>query len=292
MWLLLVAALVGVVHIHHAPSHDSQARFSDLLQAAFQRKLDFIVLTEHVPLGAKGPLPAANRAGLYLRPDGGRLLVLVGGEFGTQDGHLLAMDIPEVLPIEGVPGRQAIAAIHAAGGFAVVPHPFLHGGWKDWDAPFDGIEVHNNVVVFWSGVDPLLPLRMIRLVFDRDAVMRRLLLRPKRELDTWEELLAKGRRVFAFSGSDAHQNLSLLGWQVDPYAEVFRHVQTLCPDGPLDPEAVWKALRSGQCWIRYGFYDDRESEAERVGFPSGRVELQLDGGWRVLEIRQPRFWPH
>jgi hypothetical protein len=291
MWLLLVAALAGVVHVHHAPSHDSRADFQDLLQAAFDSKLDFLVLTEHVPSNSGGPLPGAEHAGLYPRPDGAQLLVLVGGEFGTLDGHLLALDIPERLPIEGVSGREAIAAIHAAGGFAVVPHPFLHGGWKDWNAPFDGLEVHNNVAVLYSAVDPLLPLRLIRLAFDRAAVMRRLLLRPERELEAWERLLASGRRLVAFSGSDAHRNLSLLGWQLDPYAEMLSYVQTLCPDQPLQEAALWQALRSGRCWIRYRFYDAREGEAQRKEFPSGRLELQLDEGRRVLEIRQPQFAP-
>ena len=91
----------------------------------------------------------------------------------------------------------------------------------------------------------------------------------------------------AFSGADAHRNLSLLGWQLDPYEEMFRMVQTVCPDGPLTPEWIWAALREGRCWIRYTLYADRASDAEEVSFPSGRVELQLDGGRKVWEIRNP-----
>ncbi len=291
MRLLALAALVGVIHIHHAPSHDSCAPFEDVLAAAYAAELDFLVLTEHIRPDAKGPLPAAERAGLYTRPDGSPLLVLVGAEFGTQDGHLLAFDIPGVIPVEGRPGREAIGAIHAAGGFAVVPHPFAYGGWQDWDAPFDGIEVHNHVVVLRRALGPLLPFRLLRRAFDREGSLRSLLVRPDRELDAWEKLLMSGRRVAAFSGADAHQNVSLLGWQLDPYLEVFRSVQTLCPDGPLEEEALWQVLRSGACWIRYRFYEDRADEATEVRFPSGRVELQLDRGRRVLEIRPPPLAP-
>lgn len=278
---------MGVVHVHQGPSHDTSASFEEVLEAAYGAGLDFVVLTEHVLAEARGPLPAAERAGLYPKPDGGRLLVLVGAELGTRDGHLLALDIPTVIPAEERSGREVIDAIHAAGGFAVVPHPFAYGSWQDWDAAFDGIEVHNNAVVLRRGLGPLLPLRLLRLAFDRDGAIRGLLVRPARALDAWEELLAKGRRVVAFSGADAHQNVSLLGWQIDPYVEVFRSVQTLCPDGPLEQPALWQALRSGACWIRYRLFDSRADESREVRFPSGRVELQLDGGRRVLEIRQP-----
>ena len=276
-----------MVHVHHAPSHDTDAPFGEVLAAAYAARLDFVVLTEHVPAEARGPLLAAERAGLYRRPDGAQLRVLVGAEFGTRDGHLLAFDIPQTIPAEGRPGREVIEAIHAAGGFAVVPHPFAYGGWQDWDAPFDGIEVHNGAVVLRRALGPLLPLRLLHLAFSRDGPMRRLLARPERELDLWESMLLDGRRVVAFSGVDAHQNVSLLGWQLDPYAQVFRGVQTLCPDGPLEEDDLWRALRSGACWIRYRMHEERADDAREVRFPSGRVELQLDDGRKVLEIRPP-----
>jgi len=284
---LALAALVGVLHVHHAPSHDTDAPFEEVLEAAYASDLDFLVLAEHVPIDADGSLPAAEHAGLYTRPDGRNLLVLVGAEFGTRDGHLLAYDIPEVIPAEGLPGHEVIDAIHAAGGFAVVPHPFAYGGWQDWDAEFDGLEVHNNAAVLRGTVGPLLPLRLLRHAFTRNRSLRAMLVRPERPLDQWERLLMSGRRVVAFAGADAHRNVSLLGWQIDPYAEVFRTVKTMCPDGPLEPAAIWQALRSGACWIRYRIYDERAEEAREVRFPSGRLELQLDGGRRVLEIRQP-----
>ena len=114
-----------------------------------------------------------------------------------------------------------------------------------------------------------------------------MLVRPTPELERWETMLEEGRRVVAFSGADAHQNLSLLGWQLDPYGEMFSLVQTVCPDGELTPDWIWGALREGRCSIRYSLYDERASEAVEVRFPSGRVELQLDDGRRVYEIKNP-----
>jgi hypothetical protein len=283
--LLPVLALIGVLHVHHAASHDSTAPFSAVLDAALAADLDFVVLADHANERSAGPLPASERAGLYPKPGGGSLLVLVGVELGTADGHVVAYDLPELVAAEGRSAREVVAAIHALGGFAVAAHPFAYGGWRDWSVPLDGLEVHNHAVALRSALGPLLPLRLLRFAFDRQGTWRSLLARPARELAQWDALLAEGRPVVGFSGADAHQNVSLLGWQIDPYTDLFRSVQTWCPDGPLDAHALWTALRSGRCWIHYAIFEGA-GESREVVFPSGRRELQLDGG-RVREIHSP-----
>lgn len=284
MGAFLAAALVGVLHVHHAPSHDSSAAFEELLEAAHDTGLDWVVLTEHVEADRDAPLPAAQAAGVHEGPEGHRVLVLVGAEFGTADGHLIGLDIPIAYASRDRPGRELIARIHGDGGFAVVPHPFDYGGWRDLDAPFDAIEVHNNAVSFRRLRGPLLPLRLLRLAFDRGAASRAMLVRPDRELELWERMLVEGRRVVGLSGADAHQNLSILGWRLDAYREIFRLVRTRCPAGPLEAESLWAALRAGRCSIRYAVNEERAAQAREVAFPSGRTELQLDSGRRVLEI--------
>jgi hypothetical protein len=287
---LLAAVLVGVVHVHHAPSHDSENPFEQVVAAAREVGLDFVVLTEHTDVVQPGPLLAAERAGLHGGVDGGDLLVLVGAEFGSLDGHVIGLDLQRAFPAEGRPGREVIAEIHAQGGFAVVPHPFTYGGWQDWDAPFDALEVQNNASDARRFRGPLFPFWLLRLGVDRQGVMRKLWVRPDRELERWEELLMDGRHVVGLAGADAHQNVSLLGWQLDPYVRMFRGVQTLCPEGPLTADFVWSALRAGHCRIRYTVYEERAAEAREVHFPSGRVELQLDDAARVLEIRNPAVY--
>lgn len=292
MRALALAALVGVLHVHHAPSHDSDASFDAVLEAAFAARLDFLVLTEHAdPEESGAPLPAAEHAGRYPRPQGGELLVLVGAELGTADGHLLAYGVPRLVASRGRSGREVIEDVHAAGGFAVVPHPFTHSGWRAWDAPFDGIEVHNNASAFRRITGPLLPFRILRALLAPRAAWAAMLVRPDRELELLESLAAGGRRVAAFSGADAHRNVSVFGRALDPYARSFGAVQTVCPDGALEPASLWSALRSGACAIRYQIHAHRAAEAREVRLPSGAVELQLDGGARVLEIRGPIIDP-
>jgi hypothetical protein len=286
-----LALLVGVIHVHHAPSHDSDAPFEGVLEAAGEAGLDFVVLTDHADVDQPEPLPGIEHSGVHTAKNGRRVLVLVGAEFATRDGHLLGLDIDHSVPSSGRSGREVIAAIRAQGGFAVVPHPFSHGGWRDWDADFDGMEVQNNASDFTRLYGPLLPARVLRFAFDPQGQLENLWVRPARELAKWDELLAAGRRVPGFAGADAHNNVALLGWQLDPYRQMFRGPQTVCPDTLLQPDAVWAALRSGSCSIRYAVYESRAMEAVPVAFPSGRLELQLDHGERVLELRNPRFDP-
>jgi hypothetical protein len=290
MKALALAALVGVIHVHHAPSPDSDAPFEEVLSAASQAGLDFVVLTDHVDVAEPSVLPAAEHAGVHVTPDG-PVLVIVGAEFGSRDGHVLGLGIDRSVPAQDRAGRDVIADIHAQGGFAIVPHPFSHGGWHDWSADFDGIEVQNNASDFTRLYGPLLPLHLARFAFDRQAGLSRLWVRPTLELAKWDELLAAGRRVPGFAGADAHQNVSVLGLQLDGYAQMFRGVRTVCPDAPLEAAAVLAELRRGACSIRYAIYDARAAEARERRFPSGRVELELDGGARLLELRNPPFAP-
>ncbi|MEX2206194.1 MAG: hypothetical protein WEF50_08210 [Myxococcota bacterium] len=287
MRALALAALVGVIHVHHEPSHDSDASFEAVLEAAGQAELDFVVLTDHTDVEEPGPIPGMEHAGLHTAPNGRKVLVLVGAEFASRDGHLLGLQIVRSVPAIGRPGREVIAEIRAQGGFAVVPHPFSHGGWRDWDADFDGLEVQNNASDFTRLYGLLLPYRVLRFRFAPDAELADLWVRPAQELAKWDELRQAGRPVIGFAGADAHNNVSLLGWQLDPYLQMFRGVQTVCPDGALEPDAVWAQLRAGACAIRWGVYAARAGEAVEVRLPAGRVELQLDGGARLLELRNP-----
>ncbi|MCP4007558.1 MAG: hypothetical protein GY725_25540 [bacterium] len=293
---LLLAALVGVIHVHHAPSHDSDAPFEAVLDAAWHTGVDFLVLTEHAADSEQSaPLPAAERAGIHRSPDGRELLVMVGAEFGSSDGHVLGLQIRRTVPslqrrggqVLQRSGAQVIRAIHAQGGFAVIPHPFTHGGWHDWEADFDGLEVQNTASDFAKLYGPLLPLRLLRHRIFRRASLRRLWVRPDRELEKWESLLVAGRRPVAFSGADAHRNVSLLGWQLDPYEQAFAGVRTVCPGNDLDPSAIWKDLRAGRCYIHYAVHEPQRAVAVEHRLPSGRVELRIDDGRRILEIRNP-----
>ena len=66
-----------------------------------------------------------------------------GVEISTEQGHYVAIDLPQSpYPLAGHP-RDVIEDVRRFGGFGFAAHPGLPKPalrWGDWDAPFDGIE--------------------------------------------------------------------------------------------------------------------------------------------------------
>ena len=73
-----------------------------------------------------------------------------------------------------------------------------------------------------------------------------------------------------------------------PTGRCSRGVQTVCPDGPLEA-AVRAGRSSARARARSAGACTRRAPARpsRCAFRRGRVELQLDGGARLLELRNP-----
>jgi len=84
-----------------------------VVRVAKARGIDAIAITDHGEIG--GALEARNAAG-------GEILVIVGEEIDTEAGDILGLFLKE--KIEAEDPLEAIAAIHAQGGVAVLPHPF------------------------------------------------------------------------------------------------------------------------------------------------------------------------
>ena len=135
------------LHIHTTAS-DGTATVPELLEyVARTTDLRVIGITDHDSIaGAKEAAHLARQFGIN---------VIIGEEVSTTDGHLLALFIDTFLPPHR-PAAETIAAIHAQGGLAIVPHPFdrsvsslgrsglQHAGWD-----FDAIEGFNAGVI-WS----------------------------------------------------------------------------------------------------------------------------------------------
>ncbi|WP_254761914.1 CehA/McbA family metallohydrolase [Natrinema marinum] len=124
-------------HVHTSASYDGVTPPAKLVGRARNVGLDGIVVTDHDTVD--GALQAAKRA------TDGDLVVIVGCEVSTADGHLLAMGV-ESAPEPGRPLADTARDVRAAGGVAVVPHPFQrsrHGARADAIEAVDGIEVYN-----------------------------------------------------------------------------------------------------------------------------------------------------
>jgi predicted metal-dependent phosphoesterase TrpH len=124
-------------HVHTRGSFDSVETVDRVLASAVDAGLDGVVVTDHDTVSHS--IAAADRASAC------GLVGIPGVEVSTADGHVLGIGI-ETLPPRGRPFETTVEFIRAAGGVAVVPHPFQrsrHGVPAGTIADCDGIEVFN-----------------------------------------------------------------------------------------------------------------------------------------------------
>ncbi|MFQ5743695.1 MAG: PHP domain-containing protein, partial [Acidobacteriota bacterium] len=124
----------GAIHVHSRLS-DGAGSIDSIVQAASAAGVDFLILTDHNPLGAAARAGGGWRSGVF---------VIVGEEISTSEGHLLALQVPAHRFGFGPSARDALADIEELGGWALVAHPShpqepWRGGW----AGLQGLEVVN-----------------------------------------------------------------------------------------------------------------------------------------------------
>jgi hypothetical protein len=133
----------GDLHLHTVHS-DGQLEPAALAAAAREAGLDFIVSTEHNTCSA---------AGIWGHHAGDDLLVIVGEEVTTRNGHLVAAGLTGGSWIDwrfrAADGllSATVGEIHRLGGVAIAAHPFapcLGCGWKYGFDDVDAIEVWNG----------------------------------------------------------------------------------------------------------------------------------------------------
>ncbi|MXY79385.1 MAG: PHP domain-containing protein [Chloroflexi bacterium] len=119
------APRLGRADLHlHTLASDGTASAEEMLLRAARLGLDVVAVTDHDDL--RGALRAQEAAARLDSP----VQVVAGVELTTRGGHLLALfpgdlgagrPTPDVSPLRSL--AWTIAAIHAQGGVAIVPHP-------------------------------------------------------------------------------------------------------------------------------------------------------------------------
>ncbi|MBI2874814.1 MAG: PHP domain-containing protein [Firmicutes bacterium] len=249
----------GALHIHTRYS-DGSGTIGEVIAAALQTGLDYIILTDHNNLDGK----ASGAEGWYGRKSsGGKMLVLVGTEVsppGQEGNHLLSMGI------DHVPRRNPADMIEDTGqqgGIGFLAHPddqprpiFNSPGypWRRWDLDgFTGMEVWNFFSSWSAGLDTL-PKVISAYLFPGLAAAGP----PAESLARWD-LLGLRRRITGVGGIDAHAlkiRLGPLTATVFPYRYMLGTVnthlltrQTLCGDLSRDQNLILEALASGRCYL-------------------------------------------
>src|SRR5664280_3183501 len=111
---------IGHADLHIHPSGDGvSAKTPTAVYAALRASdLQAAVLTDHNRIDVARELVARSR------DEGLSIVLLVGEEITTREGHLLGVGLTARVPA-GLSLADAVAAVHDQGGIAVVAHPLL-----------------------------------------------------------------------------------------------------------------------------------------------------------------------
>jgi hypothetical protein len=199
----------GDGHLHTVYS-DGRRLPAEVAAAARTAGLDFMVSTDHntsASHGVWGPLA------------GDDLLIILGEEITTRNGHFVASGLPAGHWIDwryrARDGElpRFLREIHHVGGLATAAHPFapcLACTWKFGYAGMDAVEVWNGP---WTLDDEL-------------AVQQ------------WNSMLVAGRFLPAVGNSDAHSEPQVVGLP-----------QTVVFASELSTTGILAGVRAGRAWI-------------------------------------------
>ncbi|MGA9997652.1 MAG: hypothetical protein WBP93_19715 [Pyrinomonadaceae bacterium] len=280
----------GVIHVHSMLGGHSTGNFTDIIRAANQNALSFVVMTEH-------PAKEMDTALMTLNGMHEGVLFIGGSEISAANGDRLLL-----IPGNGAANANGMASTQeiisqekSRGGISFIAYP---QEFKSWDASdYDGIEVYNlftnskkinPLVTFFDGLWSYrsYPALLFATFYQR----------PNENLKKWDELTsASGRKLVATAGNDAHANVGLflgtedgkklLGIKLDPYERSFQTVRThllIEKDKQLSALTLLEALRTGHCYISFdlfsdptGFYFKAENGSEQKMMGD---EISLAGG--------------
>ena len=123
------------LHVHTTYSKDSLITPEDLVYFAKKCGLNAVAVTDHNYL-----------EGAYKIAKETDFLIIPGMEVSSSDGHIVALNVKELIP-RGLSAAETVSQIHKAGGIAIACHPYVYfkGALKgNVCETFDAIEIING----------------------------------------------------------------------------------------------------------------------------------------------------
>ncbi len=274
--------IAGAVHVHSTRS-DGTGSIDEIAAAARRAGLRFVVITDHGD-ASRPPDPPQYRH---------EVLVIDAVEISTNQGHLIALDLPAAPYPLGGEARDVVEDVRRLGGFAIAAHPESPKRelrWTAREAPIDGIEWINLDSAWRDEPRRRLLRAAIDYAFGPPSALASLLDRPDVTLDRWDAM-TEGRAVVAVAGHDAHGGVaegSRGGWRgrlgVPSYEASFRTfaLRTILPSdlrgsAADDGRLVVDAIRNGRTFTAIdavaapAFIDFRAAAAGVTGLPGQTI---------------------
>jgi len=247
----------GAIHIHSTCS-DGDGSFIEIMEAANEANLDFVVLTDHDTLKLK------NRG---LENWYKKCFVIIGEEVGRNMGHCIAINIKNNVATNTGDLKQCLKHIEKQNGMSFIVHPegshkVIFGlndpKWRQRDITnFTGIEIWSFMFDWISKVHWL---NMIKCLLDPVKILSG---PNQKTLKLWDNLQQK-QKVIGIGGLDAHNRylLPFKKMMVFPYKMLFRtirtHILALPATGSpdIDKNSINSALKDGRCYFSNDYYLD------------------------------------
>ena len=240
----------GVAHVHTTLS-DGTGTPEEVARAAREAGAAFVVVTDH-------NTDAARTFSGYR--DG--VLVLVGAEISTHQGHLLGLGVRPLAFPPAADARNALDDVHHLGGAAFAAHPAsprAELAWSGWElgGPW-GVEVLNADSLWRRAPWPALLGGLLAYPFAPARAIAGSLDRPGEAIARWDALLRR-RDAAGVAGVDAHGFPS--------YENLFRVLRNhVLLDAPLSGEAARDAAAVHEALARGRSYMAVEALAPAGGF--------------------------
>lgn len=264
----------GIIHAHTSIGGHSTGTFDELIAGADRAGVDFVVMTEHYS-------DEYDTASLTLNGKIRNTFFVGGNEIDTADGErfLMVPGGPGAAGLRRLPTGEALGQMHADQRLGLVTYPERI---KNWEHPFDGIEVLN---LHTEAKDANKLLMFFDAFWSVSAYpelgLARFIRRPEEALRQYDRV-ASERRVTLFAGTDAHSNIGvhlfgddaghkLFGIKLDPYEAMFRimRMHVLLPnDTEPNGRSIVEGIRMGRAFVG----------VDCLGDTTGFTFLSADGG--------------
>lgn len=238
----------GAIHVHSFLSHDSKGRPEEILQAADEARLQFLIMTDH----SNPKIFDEGMAGWQHS-----ILVIRGMEIIKEEVSLLGIGMKEYIDHRDMPLQTVINKIKAQGALVFAAHPRTYNKWERLTG-LDGMEIYD---IYDDVTDH--KTRYFRYLFDilfaynryPDEVFLSILDRPEKELASWDRK-TQSTKMVAIGGNDAHQNVRLFGRQLDPYSRSLHFVNSHLFVVKLDETSILNALLQGRGYVSFDILAD------------------------------------
>lgn len=288
----------GIIHFHSKYSYDGRASIYEIVKAAEDNNIDFLMLTDHSTLKAKED----GHEGWH-----GNTLLIVGEEIAPRFNHYLAFDVDEPTLVgkldEGDP-QEYIDEVRKQGGIGFISHPdhqgtemfhVKHFPWRDWTVSgYTGLGIWDFMTDWQFYLNGYLS-GLIAFLFPAHVLKG-----PKRTtLERWDRL-NQNSRVVGIGELDNHDSFTRvlgMGFSVFPFSRAFKLVRThiltespLLKDKEKDKRTLLAALKSGRAYVALEYFSYAKGlsfiVADRAKSATMGDEFLLDGK-ALLKVEVP-----